>query len=322
MTPFVSTGKLPPTRDVQRLVEAAHVAAAGITEGANSDVYPALQRVDPSLFGVGLVSTTGERFRAGDVAVPLVLMSVSKPFVFGLLCADLGPDTARDLIGVDPTGLPFNSVEAVATSADGRTNPMVNPGAIATTSHVLGRDAGERWQRIRAGLEAFAGHPLELDEEVYASVMATNVRNRELAAVLAERGRLGCAPEEAVELYSRQCCLQVTAEDLAMMAATLADGGKNPATGQQVIEPALVQPVLAVMATAGMYEHSGQWLYDVGLPAKSGISGGILAVAPGKGGMGSYSPPLDAAGNSVRGVRVATMLSQELGLAVFASNPV
>ncbi len=318
---FVSTGQLPPTRDLQEILDRVHAEVRTVRDGVNSPVDPALQEADPGLFGLSLVSVEAQGFEAGDVEAPFVLMSVSKPFVFALLCADVGPHSAAELIGVDPTGRAFNSVEAVMASPDGRTNPMVNAGAIATSSHIRAADHEERWRRIRAGLEAFAGRKLAIDEATYANVMATNLRNRVIAAALAERELLGCEPDEALVLYSLQCCLQVTAGDLAVMGATLANGGRNPITGVQVIEPELCHQVLAVMLTAGLYEDSGSWLYTVGLPAKSGISGGIVAVSPGKGALGLYSPPLDAAGNSVRGIRAATLLSGELGLDLLASKP-
>jgi glutaminase len=319
--PFVSTGRLPRDAEVGRILAAIHASVAGVADGQNSTVYPALQEADPDLFGLSLCAVDGGRHDVGDVAARFVLMSVSKPFVFALLCADLGAAAAGALIGVDPTGRAFNSVEAITSSPDGRTNPMVNAGAIATASHVRAGGHDERWQRIRDRLGAFAGRELALDTVTYDCVMATNVRNRELVAALAERGRLGCDAEEALVLYSLQCCLQVTAADLAVMGATLANGGRNPVTDEQVIAPELCHPVLAVMLTSGMYEDSGSWLYTVGLPAKSGISGGIVTVAPGKGALGLYSPPLDAAGNSVRGLHAAGLLSAELGLDLLASQP-
>ena len=249
-------------------------------------------------------------------------MSVSKPFVFALVCEELGPERAREALGVNATGLPFNSVTAVEQSPDGRTNPMVNPGAIATTSLVAGASWDERWARVHAGLSAFAGRELALDEEVYASASATNSRNRGIARLLEGYGRLGCDPEQAVDLYTRQCSLAVTAQDLAAMGATLADGGVNPLTGERVVGAETARNTLAVMTTAGLYETSGDWLYDVGLPGKSGIGGGIVTVAPGKGGLGTFAPPLDEAGNSVKGQLVARFLSRRLGLDVLGSEPV
>jgi glutaminase len=247
------------------------------------------------------------------------IMSVSKPFVFALVARELGPEDARETLGVNATGLPFDATAAVEESPDGRTNPMVNPGAIATTSFARGRTAAERWRFLYDGLSRFAGRALSVDDDVYSSASQTNFRNRALAALLDERGRLGCDQAQAVDLYTRQCSLQVTARDLALMGATLADGGVHPLTGERVVDEDVCRYTLAVMTTAGLYETSGDWLYDVGIPGKSGIGGGIVTVAPGKGGLGTFSPRLDAAGNSVRGQLAARFLARELGLDLFAS---
>lgn len=316
----VSTGSLPSRQIVRAEMDAVHARVSGVTDGRPSPVYPALERADPSLFGVAVTSAQGWRYAVGDDQVDHTLMSVSKPFVFALLLQRVGAERAAELVGVDATGAAFNAVGPVTDTADGRTNPMVNPGAIATTSHVAGSTYEERWDTIVSGLSAFAGRPLTMDEEVLASASATNLRNRTLAAALAERRLLGCDPDEALDLYTRQCCLQVTADDLSTMAATLAAGGTNPLTSQRVIAAPLCHPVLAVMVTAGLYETSGAWWYQVGLPGKSGISGALLAVSPGKGGLGVYSPPLDAAGNSVRGTLVAAALSDSLGMDILASH--
>jgi glutaminase len=198
---------------------------------------------------------------------------------------------------------------------------MVNPGAIATASLAPGESATEKWRFVRDGLSRFAGRPLVLDEETFESASATNHRNRELAAARARRDGLGCDPACALDVYTRQSCLDVTARDLAVMGATLADGGVNPVTGERVVSADTCRYALTVMTTAGLYETSGDWLYDVGLPGKSGIGGGIVTVSPGKGGLGTFSPPLDEAGNSVRGQLAARFLSRRLGLDLFASNP-
>jgi glutaminase len=245
---------------------------------------------------------------------------VAKPFVFALACQALGAEEVRQKIGVNATGLPFDSLAAVERSADGRSNPMVNAGAIAATSLVPGDGIEAKWRFIREGLSRFAGHGLRLSDEVYASASATNHRNRAIANLLASRGRIYWDPAETVDLYTRQSCLLATAEDLAVMSATLADGGVNPVTGTRAVTAGVCQHVLAVMATAGMYETSGDWLFDVGVPGKSGIGGGIMAVAPGKGGLGTFSPLLDQAGNSVRGQLAARHLSRTLGLSMFASQ--
>lgn len=317
----VSTGTLPPVERVRALVEAAHALFKANDEGTNSNVYPALARVPRELFGLCLTGVNGAVYAAGDAEHSFTIMSVSKPFVFALVCQAVGAEAARAAIGVNSTGRPFNSVMAVELSADGRTNPMVNSGAIATTAMVPGTSAEAKWRFIHAGLSRFAGRELIVDDEVYASATATNQRNQGLARILASLGRLSFDPAESVELYTRQCSLQVTARDLAVMAATLGDGGVNPITRERVVDVDSCRRTLAVMATAGMYESSGDWLYNIGMPGKSGIGGGILTVAPGKGGMGSFAPPLDAAGNSVRGQLAARFLSERLGLNLLASSP-
>lgn len=319
---LVSTGTLPRPDRVRALLEEAHARFRPVTDGGVSKVYPALANADPDAFGLCVVGVDATTHAVGDAEVAFTLMSVSKPFVFALLCEALGGDETRRRIGVNATGLPFDALEAVIRSTDGRTNPMVNPGAIATTSHVPGASDDDRWQRIRTGLSAFAGRALALDESVLASARAANHVNRELAAALDARGALGCEPHLALDLYTRQCALAVTARDLAVMGATLADGGVNPLTGERLVGAETARHALAVMTTAGLYETSGDWLYDVGLPGKSGIGGGIVTVSPGKGGLGTFSPRLDPAGNSVRGVHATRFLARALGLDVLASSPV
>jgi glutaminase len=315
----ISTGALPPAEAVATVLGTVHDEIRPVTDGANSPVYPLLAAADPAQFGLSLVGVDGSVHERGDAGVGFALMSVAKPFTFALVCAALGPERARAELGVNATGDAFNAVEPVL-DADGRTNPMVNAGAIATCSRLPGDSVEARWTQLLDGLSAFAGRELALDEELYANVMATNVRNRELTEALASRGLLAGTPEDALVLYSRQSCVDVTASDLAVMGATLANGGVNPVTGRRVVADELCHYVLAVMTTAGMYEHSGDWLYDVGLPGKSGIGGGIVVVCPGKCGLGTFSPPLDVAGNSVRGVRAAARISAELGLDLFASR--
>jgi glutaminase len=318
---FVSTGDLPPVDMVGSLVVDALERFGANTDGELSTVYPALERVDPGLFGICVAGVRGSVQAAGDADHGFTIMSVSKPFVLALVCEALGADEVRRRIGVNATGLAFNSLAAIERSPDGRTNPMVNPGAIATTSLVPGTDTSERWRAIADGLSAFAGRPLELDAEIYASASETNHRNQAAARLLESLGRIYTDPAEAVDLYTRQCSLTVTACDLATMGATLADGGVNPLTGVRVIGETACRHTLAAMATAGLYETSGDWLYRVGLPGKSGIGGGIVTVSPGKGGLGTFAPLLDEAGNSVKGQLTARFLSRELGLDLFASEP-
>jgi len=318
---YVSTGRLPTPELVERLVHAAHARFGDNDEGENAQVYPALARVPRSLFGVCIAGTSGRIHAAGDADVPFAIMSASKPFLFALICQLVGAAEARAKLGANATGRAFNSVAAIEEMPGGLTNPMVNAGAIATTSLVPGANVEEKWAFIHDGLSRFAGRTLCLGEEVYVSARETNLRNRAIARMLHAVGRIYCDPDEAIELYTRQCALDVSARDLAVMGASLAHGGVNPVTGVRIVAPMVCHYTLAVMTTAGLYETSGDWLYEIGLPGKSGIGGGIVTVAPGKGALGTYAPPLDAAGNSVRGQLAARYLSQRLGMDLFVSQP-
>jgi glutaminase len=317
----VSTGVLPDRALVRALVTEAHERYRVNREGEPSRVYPALAAVDPDLFGVCVVDTDGADFAAGDAGHEFTIMSVSKPFVFALVCELLGAAEARRRLGVNATGLPFNSLAAIERGDNGRTNPMVNPGAIAASSLAGGGSPDERWRFIHEGLSRFAGRELALAHDVYEAALATNSRNHAIARRLQSYDRLYCEPAEAVDLYTRQCSLLVDARDLAVMGATLADGGVNPVTGERVVDATICHHTLAVMLTAGLYEGSGDWLYEVGLPGKSGISGGLVTVSPGKGGLGTFAPRLDALGNSVKGQLAARHLSAGLGLDLLSSRP-
>ena len=321
-TSAVSTGDLPVPEVIHSLLVEVHDLYRPLDEGAVADYIPTLADADPSLFGVSIFGVGGRRFSVGDAEHLFSLQSISKAFVFALVCETIGHEEAHRLLGVNATGLAFNSVMAIELNNERTMNPMVNAGAMATTSLVPGATTEDRWEFIREGLSRFAGRPLELDPEVYASESATNLRNQGIAHLLESYGRLYADPDETTDLYTRQCSLLVSAADLAVMGATLAGGGVNPMTGEQVIEAFHCKHVLAAMATVGLYEHSGDWLFEVGLPGKSGVSGGIVTIAPGKGGMGTFSPPLDEAGNSVRGQRVTRHVSEKLGLNIFASKPV
>ena len=317
---YVSTGHLPSPRQVQDAVDEAYRLYRPENSGQTSQTYPALARVPGNLFGLCVAGTSGRVYRAGDAGHEFAIMSVAKPFVFALVAQARGAEEVRQKLGVNATGLPFDALAPVERSPDGRSNPMVNAGAIAATSLVPGDTVEAKWRFIAEGLSRFAGRDLVLSDEVYASASAANHRNRAIASLLASRGRIYWDPAETVTLYTRQSCLLTTAEDLAVMSATLADGGVNPVTRTRAVRPDVCQHVLAVMATAGLYETSGDWLFDVGVPGKSGIGGGIMAVAPGKGGLGTFSPRLDRAGNSVRGQLAARYLSTTLGLSLFASQ--
>ncbi len=321
-TRFVSSGRLPPTGAVRAVLDETYRRFAPVVDGTLSDVYPVLSRADPSAFGLCVVGVDGTVIRSGDAEVRFPIMSVAKPFVFALVASILGIEEVRGRVGVNATGLAFNSATAVERDPSGRTNPMVNPGAIATTSLVPGATVEKRWHMVHDTLSRFAGRALEVDEETLESALATNHRNRALANMLVAAGALQGDPAAAVEVYTRQSCLSVTAVDLAAMGATLADGGTQPLTGESVVDAEVAHATLAVMTIAGLYETSGDWLFDVGMPGKSGIGGGIVTVSPGKGALGTYAPPLDAAGNSVRGGLAARHLARRLGLDVLASEAV
>ena len=318
---YVSTGHLPPQQEIEELVEEAYARFKSNKDGKNSQVYPALAKVPSDLFGICIVGTSGNVYAIGDSDYEFTIMSVSKPFIFALVCEEIGVEEARQKLGVNATGMAFNSLAGIERSPDGRSNPMVNSGAIATTSLVPGGNLEARWKFIHDGLSRFAGRKLPLNDEVYASASATNFRNQAIARMLQSYGRIYIDPADAVDLYTKQCALNVSAKDLAVMGATLADGGVNPITNERVVDPSVCHYALAVMTTAGLYETSGDWLFDIGLPGKSGIGGGIVTVSPGKGGLGTFAPPLDAAGNSVKGQLAAKYLSQELGMDLFASQP-
>lgn len=284
-------------------------------EGVLADYIPELATADPDHYGLAVVSVLGRSYVAGDVEVPFTVQSVSKPFVFALALADHGLDTVARHVGFEPSGEPFNAISLDAVT--GRpANPMINAGAIVTTSLVRAGDPAERFERIHSMLSAFAGRTLGFDERVYRSEAATGDRNRALAYLAKSSGVLVGDVDEAVDVYFRQCSIEVTAIDLAVMAATLANGGVNPRTGATVVDEATARHTLAVMASCGMYDYAGEWMLRVGLPAKSGVGGGIAAAQPGQFGIGVFSPPLDARGNPSRGIAALETLSGDYGLHV------
>jgi glutaminase len=316
----VSTGTLPRQQEVVGIVTAAYDYARRSSDGEIATYIPRLAEVDPELFGLTVARVDGAVLEVGDVGVPFSIQSISKAFVYALVCERLGHDVVRERVGVNNTGLPFNSVVAIELNDGHPMNPMVNAGAIATTALLPASDPDERWALIRDGLSAFAGRRLELDGEVYASETDTNERNRAIAQLLESYGRIDSDPLAAVDVYTRQCSLLVTSTDLAQMGATLANGGANPTTGVRVVSADVARDTLAVLASTGLYERSGEWLFEIGLPGKSGVSGGIVTVSPGKGAVGVFSPRLDSAGNSVRGQLATRYLARALGLDVFASG--
>lgn len=298
---------------VQRYLDRICEEHAGCTEGELASYIPELADVDPEGFGMSLSSADGHVYQSGDAAIEFTIQSISKPLTYALALDLLGEDAVDAKIGVEPSGEAFNEI-SVDSSTKTPKNPMINAGAIAAVSLIPGGDADERFARIRDFYSACAGRPLHLDEQVYRSEKATGSRNRAIAYMLESFGVLDGDPDEALDVYFRQCSLLVTSTDLARIGATLARGGVNPMTGRRVTDNLVAQRTLSVMVTCGMYDAAGDWVTGVGLPAKSGVGGGIMAVLPGQLGIGVYSPRLDAKGNSVRGVRVCRSLSRQLGL--------
>jgi glutaminase len=302
--------------EIESALKAAYAKYKDLQEGKNADYIPALAKVDPKLFGIALVTADGKVYTAGDVTTEVSIQSISKVFTMTQVIQEQGPQAISERIGVDATGLRFNSiigVEIARNTGGAEMNPLVNPGAITATSMVKGGTADEVWGKIIGIHSDCAGRSLGVLEDVYKSESETNQRNQAIGALMYAYEYIKANPQQAVDLYTRQCSIGINAKDLAIMAGTLAFGGRNPATGKQVIDPANVPHILAVMATAGLYDDSGKWLYATGLPAKSGVGGGIIAVSPGKFGIAVVSPPLDEAGNSVRAQKAITDISNALG---------
>src|SRR3982751_4676019 len=305
--------------DFQSAVNTAFNKYKTLKEGKNADYIPALAKVDPTLFGIALVTTDGKVYTAGDLATEVSIQSISKVFTMAQVIQEQGVDSIANRIGVDATGARFNSiiaVEAVKTvvgTGSPEMNPLVNPGAISATSMVSGSSSDAVWQKIIGFHNDAAGRPLSVIQDVYKSESDTNQRNQAIGALMLAYGYIKSNWQQAVDLYTRQCSIGVKAKDLARMAAPPAGSGKNPVTNKQVLDPDKVPGVPAVMATAGLYDDSGKWLYHTGLPAKSGVGGGIIAVSPGKFGIAVVSPPLDAAGNSVRAQKAIADISNALG---------
>lgn len=302
----------PDPSKVQDALDDAYSSFAADDDGSVSDLYPPLAIADPATFGIGYADVEGGIWTAGDADAQFVLMSVAKPFTFALVCDVIGVEAAGVAIGVNATGLAFNSLEAVERWR-GPGNPMVNAGAIATVG-LLGEGA---WPAVIDGLSRFAGRELSVDHDVLEAVSASNHQNRALVNALDAIGALASGRSgETLETYTKQCCVLVTSRDLAVMGATLANGGVNPLTGNHVVSGSACRAALAVMTTAGLYETSGEWLYRVQLPGKSGVSGGIVGVSPRRGAFATYSPRIDAAANSVRGQETAAYLSERLSLGI------
>ena len=312
----------------QNAVNDAYAKFRTLKEGKNADYIPALAKVDPNLFGIALVTVDGKVYTAGDIKTQVSIQSISKVFTMAQVIQEQGLESIEKRIGVDATGARFNSIIAiegvrsvVGTGAP-EMNALVNPGAISATSMVTGASSDAVWNKIIGFHNDSAGRPLTVLQDVYKSESDTNQRNQAIGALMYAYGYIKTDWKQAVDLYTRQCSIGVNAQDLATMAATLAAGGKNPVTGKVVMDAAKVPGVLAVMATAGLYDDSGKWLYHTGLPAKSGVGGGLIAVSPGKFGIAVVAPPLDDAGNSVKGQRAITQISNALGGNPLSAKPV
>jgi glutaminase len=292
------------------------VRVAAVTGGKPADYIPQLGKADPSLFGIAIATVDGQVYSVGDADVPFTIQSVSKPFMYGYALQHYGREAVLKHVGVEPTGEAFNSI-VLDEVANRPFNPMVNAGAIAVAELMQGATQDERIANMLALFSSLAGRKLEIDEAVYLSELATGHRNRAIAYMMLNTGMIRRDPNDVLDVYFRQCSVSVTARDLAVMAATLANDGKNPLSGEVVYEADYVRDVLSVMNSCGMYDYAGEWAYEVGMPAKSGVSGCIIAAIPGQVGIAVFSPPIDAQGNSVRGIRVCQEMSDDFELHAF-----
>jgi glutaminase len=313
--------QVPSKADVDAAMKAAYDKYKGLKEGANADYIPALAKVDSNIYGIAIVTVDGQVYTMGDVKSEVSIQSISKVFTMALVMEEQNPEAIESNMGVDATGQVFNSINAVEQYKGAEMNAMVNPGAITATSMVKGASRDEIWKKILDWHGQFAGRTLGVNQEVFKSEADTNQRNQAISMLMYAYGHIKDKPLQATDIYTEQCSISVNAKDLATMAATLANGGKNPVTGKQVMKTANVPEVLAVMATAGLYDDTGKWLFHTGLPGKSGVSGGIIAVSPGKFGIAVISPPLDKAGNSVKAQKTITDVSNALGGNPYAVKP-
>lgn len=304
--------------EIEAAIDAGYAAGKAATGGKNADYIPFLASVPSNLFGLVIMTADGKVWTRGDTDYPVAIESISKVFSLALAMETHGVEQVKTKIGASATGMPFNSVMALELHGGRPLSPLVNAGAIATTSLAPGADAEEQWANILAMQSAFAGRSIQLSDEVNNSEQTTNFHNRAIAWLLYDHGYCYCDPMQAVDVYTRQCSTLITCKDLAAMGATLAAGGINPLSGRQVIAREHVPSILAEMMMEGLYEASGEWAFNVGLPGKSGVGGGLLAVAPGKLAIAAFAPPLDEAGNSVAAQAAITAVTKQLGLSIFA----
>jgi glutaminase len=298
-----------------------HSRYKGVDEGKVADYIPELAKANPNWFGIAVTTVSGTSFEVGDTQQQFTIQSVSKPFMFGLALEDRGRDFAQTRVGVEPTGDAFNSIIRLEEKSGRPYNPMINAGAIATAGMVHGAHLTERLNRMLDMFRRYSGRKLDVDMAVYTSERSTGHRNRALAHLMLNFNMVDSNIDDTLDLYFQQCSVLVNAHDLAVMGATLANGGVNPTTGERAILPEYVQDVLSVMYSCGMYDYAGEWLYTVGFPAKSGVGGGVVAVVPHTMGIAVFSPPLDQRGNSVRALRVCEAMSRELGLHMLSHSP-
>jgi len=315
--PGLGAAPLPEPAAIQKAVDDAHAKFKDEKGGANASYIPCLAKVPSNLFGVVVVTVDGKIYKAGDVDYAFAIESVSKPFTASLVMNESGPETILNKIGVEPTGMPFNSVLAVELEPARSVNPFVNAGAMASVSLVKAKSPQEKWEKILAQYSKFAGEKLAMSEEVYQSEASCNQHNRGIAELLFSYNRLYADPIETCDVYTKQCSVLVTAKQLAVMGATIANGGVNPITKERCLEEASVPKLLAVMMMAGFYDESGAWAWKSGLPSKTGVGGGIVSVVPGKMAIVGFSPPLDTAGNSVRGAGAIHQIVADLNLNLF-----
>ena len=310
---------------INAALQAAYTKYKDIKEGKNADYIPALAKVDSNIYGIALVTTDGKVYTAGDIKSEVSIQSISKVFTMAKVIEEQGLAAIENRIGVDPTGMRFNSIVAVEFAqkllGGPEINPLVNPGAITATSMVSGANRDAIWKSLLRFYSDFAGRSLGVNQEVFKSESDTNQRNQAIGYLMYAYEFIKSDPMRATDIYTEQCSVSVNAKDLAIMAGTLANGGKNPITHNQVMKPENVPGVLSVMSIAGLYDDSGKWLYHTGLPAKSGVGGGIIAVCPGKFGIAVISPPLDAAGNSIRAQKAISDISNALGGNPYKANP-
>jgi len=307
--------------NIEKILKEAYDKFKDVKEGANADYIKELATVDPKIFGIALVTTDGQVYTMGDIKSMVSIQSVSKVFTLAKVIEEQGHQSVQDKIGVDATGEVFNSIVAVERMKGKEINPLVNPGAIACTSLIEGADSSAKWKSILQVHSEFAGRQLSLNMPVYISEAGDNLRNQAIAHLLLAYGRMYFDPVEATDIYTKQCAINVSAKDAGIMAGTLANGGVNPVTKKKVVSPETIMYTLPVMATAGLYDDSGIWLYNAGVPAKSGVGGCLIAVVPGKFGIGVISPPLDKAGNSVKGQMVIKYVIQQLGVDPYLIQP-